>query len=68
MRSRPASGAGQRVVALRDALLDEVADDDEQDDVEGLGRAQLPPSHDAREQVDEREDDECAEDEVHGYG
>src|SRR5213596_1259634 len=57
--------AGQRVVALGDALLHEVADDDEQDEVEGLHRAQLAPADHAREQQDEEEDVGRAEDEVH---
>ncbi len=38
------SRAGDRVVALGDALLDEIADDDEQDDVERLEAAQLAAS------------------------
>ena len=60
--------AGQRVVALRDALLDEVADHHEQDQVERLHRAQLAPPDRARDHEDEHEDERGAQDEIHGYG
>ena len=57
--------AGDRLV-VGDALLDKVADDDEEDQVEGLQGAELTPSHEAGEEVDEDEDDRGADDDVHG--
>src|SRR5215212_7123420 len=56
----------QRVVALGHALLDEVTDDDEQDDVERLERAELALADHARHEEDERVDDGSADDDVHG--
>ncbi len=56
---------GHREVVLRHALLDEVADHDEQDQVEGLERGELPPAHDPRQEKDEEEREEGAEDDVH---
>ena len=56
---------GHREVVLRHALLDEVADHDEQDQVERLERGELPPAHDPRQEEDEEEREECAEDDVH---
>src|SRR4051794_3912226 len=58
--------AGQGVVALSDALLDEVAHDDEQDHVERLHRAELAPADRTRDPEDQEEDEDGAEDEVHG--
>ena len=53
-------------VALRDALLDEVADHDEQDEVEGLHRAELAAPDRARDDEQEEEDDDGAQGDVHG--
>ena len=57
--------ARHREVVLRHALLDEVADHDQQDHVERLERRELAPSHDPRHEPDEGEEDDCAEDDVH---
>ena len=57
--------ARDRVVVLRDPLLHEVADHDQQDQVERLERRELAPPDDAREQQDEEEGDGCADDDVH---
>jgi hypothetical protein len=60
--------AGDGEVVLRHALLDEIPDRHEQDQVEGLQRVQLPPADDARQQEDEDEGEGCANDDVHqGY-
>ena len=58
--------AGDREVVLRDALLDEVADHDEQDQVERLAASDSSrrPDH-ARQEEDEDEPDDGADDEVH---
>jgi hypothetical protein len=57
----------ERHVALGDSLLEQVADDDEQDDVEGFEGAELATSHDARHDDDEHVRPECADDDVHRY-
>ena len=54
-----------RVVLLGHALLDEVADHHQEDQVERLHRRQLAPPDDPRQQIDEEERDGCADDEVH---
>src|SRR5205823_3060005 len=54
-----------RRVALRDALLHQIAQDDEEDDVERLERAEFAPSSDPRYQEDEEEDDGGADDQIH---
>ena len=54
-----------REVVLRHALLDEVADHHEQDQVERLQRGELAPADHPRQQVDEEEGDGCADDEIH---
>src|SRR5205823_11297288 len=56
------------VVALRHTLLDQVAHDDEEDQVDRLERAELLPAGDARQEDDERKGERCAEDDVHGLG
>ncbi len=60
--------AGHREVVLGHALLDEIADHDEQDQVERLERGELPPPDDPRHEEDEEEREGCAEDDVHPYG
>jgi hypothetical protein len=58
--------AGERVVALRDPLLDQIADHDDQDQVERLHGAELAPADGARDEQDEEEDGDGAQDEIHG--
>ena len=58
--------AGHREVVLGDALLHEIADHDEKDQVEGLQRGELPPADDPRHEEDEEEREGCAKDDVHG--
>ncbi len=57
--------AGHRIVALREPLLEGVADDDQQDEVERLEGRQLPPSHQPHEQEDEDVQDDCADRDIH---
>jgi hypothetical protein len=57
--------ARDREVVLGDPLLEEVAEHDEQHDVERLERVELTAVHDPHEDDDEREEDEAAEDEIH---
>ena len=57
---------GHREVVLRHALLDEVADHDEEDQVERLERGELAPADDPRHEEDEEEREGCSEDDVHG--
>src|SRR5690242_13303252 len=52
-------------VVLRHALLHEIADRHEQDQVERLERVQLTPSDDAGQQQDEEKRDGCSNDDVH---
>ena len=55
-------------IVLRHALLEQVADDDEEQQVERLERAQLAPADQPRQQEDEDEREEGADDDVHqGY-
>ena len=58
-------GAGEGVVVLRQPLLQGVAEDDQQDQVERLQAPELALPDHAREQHHEREDEGCAEDEIH---
>ena len=57
--------AGDREVVLGHALLDEIPDHHEQDQVERLQRSELPPADDPRHEEDEEEREGCAEDDVH---
>jgi hypothetical protein len=57
--------AGERVVALGHTLLDQIAEDDEQDEVERLHGRQLAPSHHTREEEDEDERQDGSDDDVH---
>ena len=59
--------AGDREVLLGHALLDEIADHDEHDEVERLHAGQFSPPDHAHEHPDEDEDDGGADDDVH-YG
>src|SRR5262249_4348332 len=58
---------GYGVVVLRQALLDGVAEDDQQDQVERLERGELPPPDHPRQQVDEPEERDSPDGDVH-YG
>src|SRR5206468_8205909 len=60
-------GALDRVVVLSQALLDRVAEHDKQDQVERLQRRQLAPPDHARQQIDEQEERDASERDVH-YG
>src|SRR4029434_8227075 len=66
---RPAGEHGARdgEVVLRDPLLDQVAEDDPEHEVEGLERRELAPPDGARHEPDEQEERDGAEDDVH-YG
>src|SRR6266511_89895 len=55
-------------VVLGDTLLNEVADRDEQDEIERLERVELAPSDDPRQEKDEQERNGCSEDDVHSSG
>ena len=57
--------AGHGEIALRDALLDEVADHDQEHQVERLERAQLAPTDEPCQDEDEEERDYCSNDNVH---
>ena len=59
---------GERVVVLRETLLDRVAEDDDQDQVERLERRQLAAADDPRQHEQEAEDDDRAKDDVHATG
>ena len=59
------SDAGERVVVLRQALLHGVAEHDEQDQVERLERRELAAPDDAHQHVEDEEDEDAAEDDVH---
>ena len=58
-------GAGERVVVLGQPLLERVAEDDQQDQVERLEAPELALADHARQQHHEAEDEDCAEDEIH---
>src|SRR5439155_19845043 len=51
--------------ALRDPVLDEVADHDEQDHVGRLHRRELAPAHHTHQEENEDVRDECSENDVH---
>ena len=57
--------AGHREVVLGHSLLDQVAEHDEQDQVEGLQGRELPAPDRAGHEPDEDEEDDCADDDVH---
>jgi len=59
--------ARDRVVVLGQPLLNRVSEHDQQDQVEWLQRRQLAPPDHARQHVDEGEERDAAESEVH-YG
>jgi len=65
-RKRPdhQDGSRHRVVVLREALLDRVAEDDQEDEVERLERPELAAPDDPRQRVDEEEQEDRAEDEI----
>jgi len=65
-RSDDEDCAGQRIVVLRQALLERVAKHDQQDQVEGLEGAELTLADDPGQQEHEGKDEDGAENEVHG--
>src|SRR5207253_3054363 len=69
-RSRPMllSAAGRQPSLAALALLERVAEDDQEDQVEGLEARQLSAPDRAHEHEQEEEDDRGAEDEVHRLG
>ena len=58
--------AGERVIVLRQALLHRVAEHDQQDQVERLERRQLSPADHPHQHVEKDEDEDAAENDVHG--
>ena len=59
--------SGQRVVVLRQPLLHGVAEDDEEDQVERLELRELAATDHAHQDVERKEDEDAAQDDVH-YG
>src|SRR5580765_1390920 len=64
-RARGEDETGHRVVALRHALLHEVTEHDQHDQVERLERRQLAAADDPRQEEDERESEGRSDDDVH---
>src|SRR5215211_2414968 len=66
--SRDDQGARHRIVVLGDALLDQIAENHEHDQVEGFHGGELTPPDHPEQEKDNEKGDECANRDVHGYG
>ena len=64
-RARGEHQAGERVVALRHALLDQIAEHDQEDQVERLERRELAPPHHPRDEEQEAVHQCCANHDIH---